>query len=106
MSFADLTKTLDLTCLSTFGVQATFQPQSLEPPTDITGIIAPPPLMEDFVPGGADGVSFVYFFVRFEDITPNPRKGDTVAIDGVTYNVEQINVDTQGSSTLKLRRKR
>ena len=106
MSFQDLTKTLDLTCLSTFGVQATFQPQSLEPPTDITGIIAPPPLLEDFPPGSAEGVTSVYFFVRYEDITPNPRLGDTVTIDGVTYNVEQINVDTQAGAVLKLRRKR
>jgi hypothetical protein len=104
MAFPNFTESLDNTCLNIWGVAATFTPQDYSGPQTITGIISPPPLEEQVIPGHSQGVAVVYFFVRFVDITPNPRMGDTVAIDGVLYNVDKVNVDSQGSAMLHMRK--
>jgi hypothetical protein len=60
-------------------------------------------MAEDYVPGGVQGTSVVRLFVRFANITPSPRHGDTVAINGIVYDVVDVDVDAQGGAVLKLR---
>ena len=104
VSFNDLVASLDSTCLNIFGETASFQPQTGEAPITITGITSPPPMLEDALSGGTTGVTNVYFFVRFEDITPNPRRGDVLTYGGVTYDITDVLVDRGGGALLKLRR--
>lgn len=85
-----------------FTVNATFNPQTGEGPISITGAFVVPPLLEELKPG--QGTTWVYFFVRWEDISPNPRIGDQVVIAGVTYNVAFLHVDSVGGATLRLQR--
>lgn len=104
MSWSDAIANLDRTCLSTFGTPASYLSQAGGSPVSIQGIISPPPLMEDALPGSVVGVSVVYFFVRFtEDL--NPRTGDQVILNGVHYDVGDPQVDSCGGCMLKLRRR-
>lgn len=101
MAFTD---SLDAACLSIWGIPATFTPQDWSGPQTITGIISPPPLEEQQIPGGPQGVVVVYFFVRFVNIKPNPQRGDSIQINNVSYNVDKVTVDAMGSAMLHLRR--
>jgi hypothetical protein len=103
MAWSDLVNTMDDACLSTFGTPATFTPQDGSGAQQITGIIQHPAMAEDYVPGGVQGTSVVRLFVRFANITPSPRHGDTVAINGIVYDVVDVDVDAQGGAVLKLR---
>ena len=55
------------------------------------------------MPGGVQGTSVVRLFIRFANIAPPPRHGDTVAINGTVYDVVDLDVDEQGGAVLKLR---
>ena len=44
-----------------------------------------------------------HLFVRFAGITPSPRHGDVITINGIDYAVVEVDVDPQGSAVLKLR---
>lgn len=103
--FSDLTKALDDTCLSIFGEPAVFNPQTGEGPITITAITAPAP-DEDVLIGTAPGTVVAYLFVRYTEITPNPRRGDVViyGTPGASYDVVDVLVDRQGGAVLKLRR--
>ena len=103
MAWPDLINALDAASLNTFGVPATFTPQDGSGAQRITGIIQHPAMAEDYVPGGVQGTSVVRLFVRFANITPSPRHGDTVAINGTVYDVVDLDVDEQGGAVLKLR---
>ena len=99
----DLVNSMDTACLTTFGTPATFTPQDGSGEQQISGIIQTPAMAEDYVPGSVQGTDVVRLFVRFANISPPPRFGDTVAINGVVYNVQEVAVDTQGGAVLKLR---
>ena len=86
------------------GQTVIFQPQDNSEPQTINGIIAPPPLLEQVPPGSNTGVTVIYLFIRLVDITPNPRLGDVLTLDGVGYDITDILADSQGGATLKLRR--
>ena len=103
MPWSDLVNTMDSACLSTFGTPATFTPQDGSGAQQITGIIQTPAMAEDYVPGSLQGTAVVRLFIRFAVIAPAPQHGDTVTINGVTYNVAEVEVDTQGGAVLKLR---
>lgn len=97
MAFNDLVKQALTPALNLYGAQAEgvtviFTPRDYSGPQTIDGIISPPPLEEQDLPGMA-GV--VYFFVRYTDITPNPKIGDKLSIDGATYNIDRVKVDIQ-----------
>ncbi|HEY4364458.1 MAG TPA: hypothetical protein VGN17_26065 [Bryobacteraceae bacterium] len=98
------TTSLDNTCLSIWGVSALWVPQDYSGPQSITGIISPPPLEEQVIPGSTHGTSIVYFWVRFVEIQPSPMIGDTITLDGILYNLDKVNVDSMGSAMLHLRR--
>ena len=103
MAWSDLVNTLDAACLSTFGAPVTFTPQDGSGAQQITGIIQHPAMAEDYVPGSVQGTSVVRLFVRFANIAPPPRHGDTIMINSVVYDVVDVDVDTQGGAVLKLR---
>jgi len=103
MAWPDLVNKMDTACLTVFGTPATFTPQDGSGAQQITGIIQRPALAEDYVPGSIQGTSVVRLFVRFANITPPPRHGDTVAINGVVYDLIEVEADTQGGAVLKLR---
>ena len=107
MSFAGLVKQMDDTCLSSFGLSqegivVLFTPQG-GVPQQIDGIIENPAMAEDFVPDSLQGTGVVRLFIRFVDITPFPQKGDSISINGVSYEVQDDPVDLEGGSCLKLR---
>jgi hypothetical protein len=103
MPWADLVNAMDSACLATFGIPATFTAQDGSGAQQITGIIQNPAMAEDYVPGGVQGAAVVRLFVRFANIVPPPRSGDTITINGTVYDVQEVAVDTQGGAVLKLR---
>jgi len=42
-------------------------------------------------------------FVRFSAITPRPRHGDTITINGIGYDLVEVEADREGGAVLKLR---
>lgn len=90
--------------VSKFGTAATFYPQTTHVATPINGIIAPPPIIEELLPGGATGTALIHFFVRWADISPSLKNGDTVFLAGIMYDVFDVNVDRQGGATIRLRK--
>lgn len=96
-----LAEMADNTILGTYAVPATFHPQGF-PDVDITGIIKAPSLDEEQLPGSASGVNTVRFFVRWVDITPSPKIGDRITLNGVLYNVYRVSVDESGGALLIL----
>jgi hypothetical protein len=103
MAWTDLVNTMDAACLATFGIPVTFTPQDGSGAQQIAGIIQHPAMAEDYVPGGVQGTSVVRLFVRFAKIMPPPRHGDTITINGIVYDVVDVDVDAQGGAVLKLR---
>ena len=103
MPWSDLVNAMDTACFAAFGTPVTFIPQDGSGAQQIAGIIQHPALAEDYVPGGVQGTSVVRLFVRFANIAPPPRHGDTIAINSVVYDVVDVDVDTQGGAVLKLR---
>ncbi|HEY4359404.1 MAG TPA: hypothetical protein VGN17_00445 [Bryobacteraceae bacterium] len=109
MAFNDLVKLAHNAVLNVFGVQAEsipalFTPQDYSGPQFINGVISPPPLEEQVIPGSMTGTSVVYFFVRIVDITPQPRIGDKLTLDGVLYNIDKVNIDNQNGAMLHMRK--
>ena len=94
---------IDTACLAIFGTPVTFTPQDGSGPQQITGIIRSPALGEDFAPGSFPGTSVVRLFVRFADLSPQPRHGDTVTINSIVYDVVEVEADVAGGAVLKLR---
>lgn len=107
MSWEALVEAMDNTVLNTFPAggstaSVTFLPQSGSSQM-ITGVIANPAMFEDYVPGLSANVSVIRLFVRFVDISPSPQKGDQMSIVGATYDVSDVQVDTEGAAIVKLR---
>jgi hypothetical protein len=94
---------LSATVMAAFGIPATFTPQDGSGSQQITGIIQAPAMGEDSLPGGVRGTAVVRLFVQFNSITPAPRHGDAIAINGMAYALVDMEVDTQGGAVLKLR---
>ena len=103
MAWSDLMASLDTSCLAVFGTPVTFIPQDGSGAQSITGIIQTPAMPEENMPGSVQGTDVIRLFVRFASITPQPRFGDVVAINGVAYTVQEVAADTQGGAVLKLR---
>ena len=103
MAFSNLIDAVDLTCLDVFGVPAVLHPKAGGGDVNITGIIAPDAMAEDVLPGGLQGTSVVRFFVRFADLSPAPAKGDRLTLNGIRYDIFEVNVDVAGGAVLKLR---
>lgn len=108
MAFSDLSQAVDDICLSAFGlngdgVSIAFTPQDGSGTQNIDGIVKKPPLEEEYLPGRNPGAAVMHLFVRFTEITPNPQRGDVIAIGARTYVVADVTVDTAGGAALKLR---
>jgi len=103
MPWPDAVNVVDTACLATFGIPATFTPQDGSGAQPISGIIQNPAMAEDYVPGSVQGTAVVRLFVRFAALTPAPQRGDGITINGVVYNVVEVDVDPQGGAVLKLR---
>lgn len=102
--FADAAALMDDALQSWDGIAATLLPQS-GGSVAITGVLKPPAIEENYLPGSASGVNIVRLLVRFVDITPNPRTGDKVTINSVNYDVADVEVEVaSGASVLKLKR--
>jgi len=91
--------------LDTFGIPATLHPRDGSADVDITGIIKPPAIDEDYAPAGQQGVSVIRLWVWFAQIEPSPQKGDKVTIAAVDYDLFDVAVDVGGAAVLKLRRR-
>jgi hypothetical protein len=102
MAFSDLVAALDNTCLSTFSIPAMWQPQTGGAPVAISGIVKPLPLLEEMQAGSAAGVTNVYFFIHM--MPPSPQRGDTLTLNTVNYNVQDVLTDSEAGTTLKLKR--
>lgn len=103
MAFSDLVNTMDTACLAAFGTPVTFTPQDGSGPHQISGIIQTPAMAEDYLPGSIQGTALIRLFVRFANLNPLPQHGDTITINGKTYNVNEVEADSQGGAVLKLR---
>ncbi len=103
MAWNDLVATMDTGLIAVFGVPVTFTPQDGSGPQQISGIIQTPAMAEDYVPGSLQGPDVVRLFVYFASLVPSPQHGDTIAINGRVYNVEEVSVDVAGGAVLNLR---
>ena len=103
MAWSDLVGVMDRANIGLFGskVPITFAPRDGSAPQRLSGIFANPAMGEDVVPG--QGTAVVRLFVRFVDISPSPKCGDTITINGTAYDVLDVVVDTEGGAILKLR---
>src|SRR5690348_2712710 len=103
MSFSQSAKALDDACLAAFGLEADgaevlFTPQDGSGTKEIDGIIKEPALEEDTL-----SPSVVRLFVKFTEISPNPKNGDVISINGQHYEIADMDVDPVGGAVLKLR---
>ena len=105
MAWSDLVNIMDTACLAMFGTPVTFTPQDGSGPQEISGIIQNPAMAEDYVPGSIQGTSVVRLFVRFANIAPLPQHGDMIAINGIVYDLWEVEADLEGGAVLKLRTK-
>src|SRR5271157_4487907 len=103
MPWSDLVNAMDSACIATFGIPVTFTPQDGSGTQQITGIIQNPAMAEDYVPGSVQGTAVVRLFVRFSAITPPPQHGDTITINGIVYDLVEVEADREGGAVLKLR---
>ena len=109
MSFSDIispaTDTI-LSFLGSFSVTIHYQDQS--PGVSVTAITKNPAMEEDYIPGSPNpnyGVSTLLLFVDFSALSPYPRKGDTATVNGVDYDIWQVDVDREGGETIRMRRR-
>ena len=56
-----------------------------------------------YVPGSVQGTAVVRLFARFANLSPPPRQGDTITLNGIVYDVQEVAVDIEGGAVLKLR---
>jgi hypothetical protein len=105
MSWADQVERANQAFLDTWGIEATWQSQAGGDPVTITGIIKNPGVEDEFIPGSAQGVAVVRFWVDFRSMDPVPARGDQIAINGVSYYIADDPVDIEGGAVLKLRRR-
>ena len=108
MSFSDIISSATDTILSflgSFSVTIHYQDQS--PDVTVTAITKNPAMEEDYVPGTANpaGVTNLLLFVHFLPLIVAPRKGDTATVNGVDYDIWQVDVDREGGATLRMRRR-
>lgn len=103
MAWSDFVSKMDARLLAVFGIPVTFTPQDDSGAQQIQGIIQTPALAEDYVPGSVQGTAVVRLFVAFAGITPQPRHGDNITVNGRTYVVQDVDVDVEGGAVLKLR---
>ena len=94
---------LNAAVMAAFGIPVTFTPQDGSGAQQVTGIIQAPAMGEDRLPGSALGAAVIRLFVQLASITPAPRHGDVITINGVAYAVADLDVDAQGGAVLKLR---
>lgn len=115
MSWADQAQGVRTAQIQAFGLAASGLPlASLQPaagglPVDIDGVFEEPAIFEDVFPASSQGVSVIRFWVDIDNIAPRPQRGDTIAINGVTYDINDVKSRPEGSAsggaTLMLRRK-
>jgi hypothetical protein len=105
MSWADQVERANQAFLETWGIEAAWQPQAGGDPVTITGIIKNPGMADEFIPGSSQGVGVVRFWVDFDSVDPAPAKGDQITLNGVSYDVSDLDVDIEGGAVLKLRRR-
>jgi hypothetical protein len=108
----DIFEDLQTTCIETFGITADdyILTGVMEggggdvPPPTISGIIAQPPLLEQALPGGSNGTTNIYFYVRYVDCNPLPVIGYGIVLNAISYDIQDILVDQAGGALLKLKR--
>lgn len=101
-TWLDADAALARTVTASFPVDASFYPTAGGGPIAITGSFGQPPMLEPFAP--EFGATVVYFFVYLPDISPQPKKGDGITINGATYDIAEVPIVEGGGSTLQLRR--
>jgi hypothetical protein len=108
MSFQTSVLVMQDACVATFGlganaVTAQFTPQDNSGVQQIDGIIETPAMEEDRIPGSPSGASVVRLYVQLAAITPTPKRGDVITINGVHYDIADVAADRIGGGCLKLR---
>jgi hypothetical protein len=104
MSWADQVERAHAAFLAAWGIAALWQAQDQSASATITGVIKNPGMHEEYVPGGSTGTSVVRFWVDMNSLNPQPIAGDGITLNGVTYDIGDIDVDIEGGAVLKLRR--
>ena len=85
------------------GIPVTFTPQDGSGNQAISGLIQTPSMAEDYIPGSVQGVNRIRLFVRFSVLSPLPKKGDSLTVNGISYFIDgDPLVDSQGGAILIL----
>ena len=88
---------LNATVLGTFGREVLYSP-SAGAAISIRAIVETARETEDATPG-----VYALLFLRLGDLPQPPERGDSAAIDGISYKVFDIEADGGGGAVLKLR---
>ena len=90
-------ESLNAACVEAFGTLVTYQPESGDAFT-VKGILDKKSEEAQY----AQGV-YLRLFVNVADFPQAPAQGDSATVDGTTYKVFDVLLDTGGGAYLKLR---
>ena len=100
--FADLTRALSATVLTTFGEPVVFHLEGLAAPIDGTGVFTAVHQEVDASTGVAVSTVQPVLEVRQADLPALPTEGDAVTVPGVLYLIVDVRVDGHGFLKLLL----
>lgn len=109
-NFFDLVQALDQACLDTFDSLSgtVYFPNGTTVP--FTGLTRNPAFEDDYVPGSQAGVGMLILFIRidaYQSAFGNLISlGCIATINGVSYDIFEVNVDRLSGATLKMRRRK
>ena len=100
MAWADQVERANAAFLQTWGQDAVWQPQDGSAPSTITGIKKNPGIQEEV----SRGTNVIRFWIDSNLLNPSPATGDTITLDGLSYDVGDTPADIEGGMVLILRR--
>jgi hypothetical protein len=109
MAFSDLVASLDASVQSAFSdFSVTIHTQSPGADYVLSCVTKNPKLEDDYQPGTPTGAAVLLLFVHPDTTQPFvqlPARGDTATVDGVDYDIFQVDVDREGGMTLRMRKR-
>lgn len=101
-NWKNLTSGLLSRCVDTFGQTATYIPKGGEPEFEVDGIFDRPFLNVEIGQDNSHQSTAPTFGVKALDMETDPQDGDQIIIDGITFNVFEVQEDGQGHIKLLL----
>lgn len=106
MAFSNLIAAMDTALIGALDddLLVTVHYQDGRPDTVASAITKNPAMEEDYVPGSQTGVTLLILFTQYS-VVPGVLNGDTASVNGVDYDIFQVDVDLVGGVKMKMRRR-